>query len=75
MYNFLLDAYKTVCMVPTMPTKACAVGRVQTIAARLGVHPNSVWGWRRTGKLPKNRLIRSEYLKLDRRQRRQRRAS
>lgn len=47
-------------MVSSMPTNPCAA---VVIAKRIGVHPNSVWSWRRTGRLPKNPVIRAAYLK------------
>ena len=47
-------------MVWPMNTKTCSAVR---LAKRLGVHPNSVWQWRRTKSLPKNPLIRAAYLK------------
>jgi transposase-like protein len=37
---------------------------VKSLADEIGVHVNSIWNWRRTGKLPKNPLIRAAYLRL-----------
>jgi hypothetical protein len=37
---------------------------VKALADEIGVHVNSIWNWRRTGKLPKNPLIRAAYLRL-----------
>ena len=36
----------------------------EKIAARLGVAPSTVYGWRAEGRMPKNPLIRVKYLKL-----------
>ena len=37
--------------------------RAESLAEKLGVSPSSVWFWRRTGRLPKNPVIRAAYLK------------
>ena len=37
---------------------------VKALADEIGVHVNSVWGWRRNGTLPKNPIIRAAYIKL-----------
>jgi predicted DNA-binding transcriptional regulator AlpA len=40
--------------------------RAEDLAKLLGVSPSSVWQWRRDGTLPKNRRIRDEFVRWER---------